>query len=189
MGHIADDYKLFRGELELDSPVKFYPNVGKKPYDLVGSGWAIFHLFSSKIINILVENHITGWKIYPCELYGLDGKMIEGYSIFSVTGRCAPIDWTKSEKFIKDPYIIGGGAADMIRGIYFGLDSWDGSDIFTAEGGTAFTFVTQKVRDLLIKNKVTNILLERVTEMEILAPQSKEIDPCTVDKANRFFGL
>jgi hypothetical protein len=183
-----DSYKLFRGELELDFPIKFYPNIGKKVYDVVGSGYASFYLFSSKAINVLVANKITGWKTYPCELYGWDKKRIDGYSVFSVTGRCAPVDWSKSEKFIKDPYVLGGGAANMLRGIYFGLDAWDGSDIFTADG-TAFTFVTQKVRDLLLKNKITNISLERVTEIEILAPLPKETDPDILDKANRFFGL
>jgi hypothetical protein len=186
-GMDIDSNKLFRGELVLDYPMKFYPNIGKKIYDIAGSGYAIFDLFSNRTISILEDNQITGWKTYPCELYGWDRNRIEGYSIFSVTGRCAPIDWSKSEKFIKDFYVPGGGAADMLRGVYFGLDAWDGSDIFTAEG-TVFTFVTQKVRDLLLKNNITNVLLKRVTEIEILAPQSKEITPDTLDKINRLFG-
>lgn len=186
-GKNIDDYKLFRGEIELDSPIKFYPNIGKKIYDAVGSGYALFYLLSNRITEVLTTHNITGWKTYSCELYGWDGKRVEGYSIFSVTGRSGPIDWSNSEKFIKDPYVPGGGAADMLRGIYFGLDAWDGSDIFTAEGGTAFTFVTQKVRDLLLFNKITNISLERVTEIEILAPQPKEIPLDTLDKIRRIF--
>ncbi|MDR2037436.1 MAG: hypothetical protein LBQ60_05890 [Bacteroidales bacterium] len=62
-----DSYKLFRGELELNSPIKFYPNIGKKIYDVVGTGYAVFDLFSSNIINVLVENQITGWKTYPLD--------------------------------------------------------------------------------------------------------------------------
>jgi hypothetical protein len=186
-GKDIDSYKLFRGELELDAPVKFFPNIGKKVYDVVGSGYALFDLFSSKITNTLAECKITGWKTYPCELYGWDGKKIEGYSIFSVTGRCGPIDWSKSEKFVKDPYVPGGRAAPMQKGVYFGLDTWDGSDIFTAEGGTAYTFVNQKVRDLLFKNKITNILLKRVTEVEIL-DLPKEISPDRLKKIHRIFG-
>lgn len=165
-----DDYKLFRGELEISSPIKFSYLMGKNLYDLVGMGYAIIHLLSNRVTNVLKEHQITGWKTYPIIMYDRKGGEIKDYSIFSITGRCGSIDFSRSEKFIKDPYVPGGGRAELLKGLYFDLNSWDGSDIFTAEGGTAFTFVTKKVRNLLVKYKATNILMTKLPEFEILAP-------------------
>jgi hypothetical protein len=168
---INDHVKVFKGDAVIHTAPKFEYHFGKNLYDLVAIGYASLYLLSDKVTNLLQEHQITGWKTYPAILYDKQGKEIEDYSIFSVTGRCGPIDWSKSKKFVKDPYVPGGSAADMLRGIYFDWDTWDGSDIFTAEG-TLYTFVTQKIRDLLVKNKVTNILLNRITEIEMLAPST-----------------
>ena len=162
-----DHYKIFRGELELIFPIIFYPNIGKKAYDLVGSGYAGLNLFSSKIINMLKENKITGWKTYPCEIYDWDNNKLEGYSIFSVTGRCSAIDYSKSEKFIKQPYSPKGRPVNALRGLYFESGSWDESDIFTPED-SMFSIVTEKVKELFEENKITNIKFERITGIEIL---------------------
>jgi hypothetical protein len=161
-----DNVKLFRGELIVNTPFKFGYHFGAKIYDLVAIGFAGLYLLSDRVTNLLRDHQITGWKTYPAKLYDKKGNEFGGYSIFSVTGRCGPIDRSKSEKFIKDPYVPGGGAANMLRGTYPDLSTWDGNDVFTANGGTAYTFVTKKVRDLLVKNKATNILMEKLTEIE-----------------------
>jgi hypothetical protein len=177
-----DGVKLLRGELNVNMSFRFAYHFGTKVYDLVAIGWAGIYLLSDKVINLLREHQITGWITYSTILYDKKDKEIEGYSLFSVTGRSGPIDWAKSEKFVKDPYVPGGGRADMLRGVYFDLDTWDGSDIFLADG-TLYTFVTQKVRDLLVKNKVTNILLERVTEIETIDHTIPfEVDQETLDQ-------
>jgi hypothetical protein len=160
-----EDYKLFRGETELDSPIKFYPNVGEKAYDLVGSGYAGLDLFSIKIINMLNEQKISGWKTYPCELYDRGSNMIEGYFIFSVTGRCSAIDYSKSEKIMIQPYTPQGKPVEGIRGLYFDADSWDGTDIFTPKN-SKLTFVTERVKRLFEKNRFTNIQFKKITEFE-----------------------
>lgn len=160
-----EDYKLFRGETDLDSPIRFYPNVGKKRYDLIGSGYAGLDLFSNRVINKLVEHKISGWKTYACEVYDWDNDLIEDYSLFSVTGRCSVIDYSKSEKIIIQPFTPQGKPTEGIRGLYFDLASWDGADIFTPES-SKLTFVTEKVKRLFEKNRFTNIQFKRITEFE-----------------------
>ncbi|MDH8701623.1 hypothetical protein M2138_000970 [Dysgonomonadaceae bacterium PH5-43] len=162
----VDSYNLHRGEEDIETPVNFFHVAGKKIYDLINIGSAIVVLLSERVINILKENQITGWKSYPAIIYDKQGNIIDNYSVFAVTGRCGPIDHYKSEEFIKDPYFEGGPYNEMLRGIYPDMEQWDGSDIFTAEGGTAYTFMSKKARDLLVKNKITNITLTKTTEFE-----------------------
>jgi len=42
---------------------------------------------------------------------------------------------------------------------------WDGSDLFIAEGTLAI-MCTEKIRNILVKNKVTNLIFERLDTME-----------------------
>jgi hypothetical protein len=168
-----DDIKLLKGESDIDVPIKFGYLLGKNIYDLVSTSYATLYLLSDRTTDLLREHKITGWKTYPAILYDRKGDEIKGYSIFSVTGRSGDIDWSKSEKFIKDPFVPGGRAANMLIGLYPHMRSWDGSDVFLAEG-RGFIFITKRVRDLLVKHKVTNILLTKVTEFEIREPIKPE---------------
>ena len=158
-----EDYKLFKGELELTSPIIFYPNIGKKANDLIGSGYAGLNLFSSKITSMLMEHYITGWKTYPCEIYDWNSNKIEGYTIFSITGRCGILDFSKSEKVMMPPLGPKGKSIEGLKGLYFEPDSWDGADIFTPEG-TKLIFVKEKVKKLFEENSITNITFKKITE-------------------------
>ncbi len=164
-----DDYKLFRGEIQihLNNKLVFYNNYGKKTYDIISSGFAGLYLFSDKIINILIDNKINGWKNYPCLLYDRNLNEIKGYSIFAVTGRCGSIDYNKSEKIIIQPYSSSGKPVDAIKGLFFEKETWDNSDIFTPLN-TKYTFITSKVKEILENNKVSNIKFEKITEIEIV---------------------
>jgi len=184
---LIDDIQLLKGELKIDEPIEYGYLIGKNIYDMVGTGCSV-QLLSYKITNILREHQITGWKTYPAILYDKKGNEVKEYSIFSITGRCGPVDWSKSEAFIKDPFVPGGSAANMLRGLYPDLDTWDGSDVFMTRGDSVWTFVTKKVRDLLVKNEATNILMEKITEKEMLDPRLPELDPETEAKILRIFG-
>jgi hypothetical protein len=160
-----NDYKIFRGELELGIPIQFQTNIGKKVYDVIPTGFPGLDLFSNKIIGTLVEDKISGWKTYPCEIYDRGNNRIEGYSIFSVTGRCSAIDYSKSKKIMIQPFTLQGKPVEGIRGLYFDPDSWDGKDIFTPEN-SKFTFVTERVKKLFEKYRITNIQFKKITEFE-----------------------
>jgi hypothetical protein len=160
-----EDYKLFRGELKLSLPLIFYQNIGKKAYDLIGSGYAGLDIFSNRILKTLTEHKISGWKSYPCEIRDRDNNIIEGYSIFSVTGRCGEIDYSKSKKIMIQPFSPQGKPVEGIRGLYFDPNSWDGMDIFTPNN-TKLTFITEKVKNLFEKNRFTNIQFMRIIDFE-----------------------
>jgi hypothetical protein len=57
---------------------------------------------------------------------------------------------------------------DGIRGLYFGLDAWDGSDVFSPQG--AYTvIVTDAVREAVKAAGLTNVEFVPVVEYEQLA--------------------
>lgn len=159
-----DYYKLFRGEVDDIGSVLFQINYGDKRYDIVNTGYAGLYLFSDKVISLLSENEINGWGTYPCQIKGTN---LKGYSVFTVTGRCNEIDYSKSERFMKQPYSPNGKAIEALKGLYFDIDTWDKSDIFTPTN-SVFTFITEKVNILFRKNKITNLKLEQITEVEII---------------------
>ena len=51
------------------------------------------------------ENNPTGWKIYPIKLYDKKDNEVLGYHGLSVTGKCASIDYSKSE-IIEKRYVF-----------------------------------------------------------------------------------
>lgn len=157
-----DCLKLFRGEIEPTEPILFQKNYGSKIYDLIHTGCAGLYLISERLVNLLIDNEITGWKTYPCHV-----KNIKGYSIFSVIGRCEGIDYTRSKKFIKQPYIKTGIPIDALKGLYFEESSWDESDVFTP-ANTSFTFITKKTKKIIEDNMITNVKIENLKDIEII---------------------
>lgn len=65
-----------------------------------------------------------------------------------ITGRCGKLIEPKEKGF----YI----------GYKFDKDTWDGSDFFCPEG-TALIFCTERAKNILVKNKITNIEFEDIT--------------------------
>lgn len=63
----------------------------------------------------------------------------------------------------------GSRANDFVgaSNLQFWPETWDGSDLFSPEG-SRLVIVTQAVCDALVKAKVTNARMKRITEVEML---------------------
>ena len=111
-------------------PVVCHQSQGRYLRDIIARGWP--HdpfIISDRIVKIFEENHVTGWKTYPVEIYDKKGNLISGYQGFSVTGRGGSMKenkWRRSD--------------------------WDGSDIFII--GNIGHYVTERVKILLEENKI-----------------------------------
>lgn len=167
LGDIPDPYALTRAEVQPSEPIRFHHDEGRRLYDYIGTTWAVLEVVSDRVTSLLDENRFTGWTTYPVEIYAENGETIAGYHGLSVTGRCGPIDETLSPVMTIPPPVPEGEAMPHRIGLRFRPDTWDGSDVFTPDG-TAFVFVTERVRDALVTAKVTNISLTRLTEVEQL---------------------
>jgi hypothetical protein len=149
-------------------PVVFKQEYGKKLQDILDTGTVSLFLISDKMKTILEDNNFTGWKTFAVKVLDKKGQEMQGYHGLSITGRCGEIDYSKSE-IIKKRFVLPDGPLDKFyKGLHVGLDKWDGSDFFLPEKYFG-TIITSRVAEILKKNKFTNVRLENLAEMEILA--------------------
>ena len=90
---------------------------------------------------------------------------ILGYHGFSITGRCGPIDYKKAE-ICERQSVPTGPFYKVYKGLYVGLDKWDRSDFFIPNE-SMFFIVINKAAEILQKNKVTNLVLKNLSNVEI----------------------
>lgn len=159
----ADHTKLIKGKYAgINFPVIFKQEHRGKFNDLLDTGWPGLYLISEKLKIILEENHLTGWQVYPVKLYHTNDNELFGYHGFSIIGHCGPVSYTQSE-IIEKREIPHGPIVKYCKGITF--DRWDGSDFFIPEK-TGYEFITNRTAEILKKNKVSNLSLTNLSEVE-----------------------
>jgi hypothetical protein len=159
VGKVREPGALTRGERTARKPVRFKPDEGSRPLDLVGATWPVLTIVSRHVISVLESERFAGWATYPIELDGVDADAYHG---LAVHGRCGEIDNSLTPKTMLPPPVPEGEAVPGRIGLLFEHGSWHGSDLFCSSEGTAI-FVT---RDVLIAAKVKNLHFECVTDVE-----------------------
>ena len=162
----GDAERLTRAEATAVEPIIFEHAEGKRPHDFVGTTWAVLDLVSDRFIRVLRDGGFTGWDTYPVVIVGKDGKEAAGYHGLSITGRCGPVEWEKSERVILPPPVREGRTMAGWRGLYFSPDSWDGSDLFVPSDRSTYVVVTDAVKTAIEARRLTNITFTRVTEFD-----------------------
>lgn len=163
---LNDVYNLIRGNYNnIHFPVIFKQSDGKKINDVIDTEYASLYLISDRLKSILEENQFTGWKTFAIQLYDKKGNEVSGYHGLSVTGTCGPIDYEKSE-IIEKRMTPQGPACRFYKGRYIGLDLWDGTDFFFP-GEFRGIIITKKVAQVLQKNKITNVRLKNLADVEM----------------------
>lgn len=165
-GKISDEIRLITGDYgSISFPVTFKQAYGKEFRDTLDTGWAGLYLMSDKMKSLLQENKLTGWKSFSIRLLDKKENELQGYSGLSITGKCGPIDISKSEVF-KKRLVPNGPRCTFYKGLYVGLDEWDGSDFFLPRHNYG-TITTTKAAGVIKSNKLTNIRLTNLAEIEI----------------------
>ena len=124
-------------------------------------------LISGHVIGALRQGSFTGWTTYPVELYDKKGVRIPDYHGLAVTGRCGPIDRSRSRKVRRRPFVPGAVPPDFWVGLFFKDDRWDGADIFLSEG-TGYIIVAERLKNALESLRIPNIKFERLDTHETL---------------------
>ena len=162
---IFDQNNLIVGNYEnVDFPVIFRQSMGKKLCDLLDTEWVSFNLISDRFVKLLEENECTGWKTYPVRVFDKKGIEIFGYQGLSIIGRSGQIDYNKST-IIEKQLVLGGPLVKRYKGKYFDIDTWDKNDFFVPRG-TKMVIITEKVAKLIKKNKLTNVYLKNLVDVE-----------------------
>ena len=163
---IEDDVALYEGRVTLQAPLAFEfmkGASGSTPYDFVSTSLPPLKLVSERVVAVLRD--FTGWATYPVEVYGKKGELVAGYHGLAVTGRCGPIDDSRSRPAIRPPAVPHGQATRMWIGLYFDPVSWDGSDVFLPKGNGR-TFITEDLKSALERAGITNVYFTALSEAE-----------------------
>jgi hypothetical protein len=163
--------KLRRGDYQPENLVITYLEGGEEPNDLFWSHVNDPFCISERVKDLMIHNKITGIKFIPTIVKNRNKKQNPTqYYTALITGRVDKIDYLNSDiKFLKQDGWIKESAHFI--GKRFDVESWDSSDFFMEradkEGkSTCFIYVSQKVVDLFKKNKISNILFERLSDYE-----------------------
>ncbi len=160
-----DDLKLIRGDfIGIEFPIIFQQSAGKTLSDILDTEHPWLYLISERFRKVLVQNKLTGWKIYSIKLYDKKGSEILGYHGFSITGHCGQVDYEKS-KIVEERLIPTGPLVKFYKGRFINLESWDGSDFFLPKGTIGST-VNEKAAEILRKEKISNLVLEPLIDQK-----------------------
>lgn len=154
--------KFLRNQGLPSKQIIYAPCLGKKFFDfnMVTAG---LNLISERVYGLLMENDITGWNGIPAVIYKHDELK---YYLLTITGRCGPIDQSKTI-VVDSTTLIPGQTTKAFQGLYFSEDSWDKSDMFVSEY-VNHIFITERVKSILEQNKVTNINIINIKELQWL---------------------
>lgn len=142
-----DHIKLRLGEYSPDEPFKMRVSEGRTFYDVVGFQDTSNFAISQRLYSIFKNNSISGLKFYEILIEGVEEKYY-GLQIIGKAGK------------LKHPSKIG-----FYVGLKFDYDSWDKSDVFSPEGTVSF-FCNEKVKKILKENKITNIDIHDINEIQ-----------------------
>lgn len=117
------------------------------------------YVVSDKMINLLCDNNITGWKTFPIEVYDMKENYIGGYNGLSIIGRCNCLDLRQLIKTGRESISFG----PEYKGYPLDIETWDGNDIFALKNSLDI-FVTQRLKKCMQKAKISNVLFTDISE-------------------------
>lgn len=126
-------------------------------------------LIDKKVIELFQTNHITGYELKNINFVGSHEFRDDGIQEMVITGRAGHLQKLMGEEF-KACGTCGNIIEDIdgFVGVSFDIDKWDGADIFLIDNFEGMPIVTQKVKDLLEKNKIKNVSFTNINEEELI---------------------
>jgi hypothetical protein len=169
---IADAVAFSRAEASPANAVKAEWGMGSSvPSDVVWTLLGLPLIVSSRFVDLFETAQFTGWATYPVRLVAKDGAEIPGFHGLAISGRCDPPDLSRSEVVLRQ---YPGGLFPMFRGRFFDPASWDGTDVFMERpddrgNKSVNRYVTGRVLRALRRSRISNLRLERLSQLEISA--------------------
>ena len=154
-----DDYVA--GSAVPHAPVPFGYSSGSNMYDWIWTELATV-ILSAELVSLMRQSNLTGWAIYPVELRDACEEVLPAYVGLSVVGKTGPLD-DSNIPVTSEKSRITGRPVPQRKGFFFDVSTWDGSDFFSPNN-SPMIIVTARVRDILVKKKIKNVLFERITE-------------------------
>lgn len=152
---------LHRGRFRPNQPLVMRHNVGGPLRDVVITGYADPNVVSQAFVDALTTAGCSGWSLFPVTVYDKEGVIANGFHGFQVVGECGPVDWRRSQPV---PVQLPGGVFPRLKGMYFAVETWDGSDVF-GQTDTGFVFMTEKAVLALRRSRISNMDAEPIDDV------------------------
>lgn len=168
---IEESLTILRGETSPQTPPQVSWHMGADvPGDVLWASDGISIIIAPRVMEILQESNFRGWQSHPVHLRGKQGEQFDGFAALSITGRCGPTDYRRSEIVMRKQW--NNRWVPHVRGQFFESSSWDGSDFFMERADeqgkvTAYKYVTASVAKALKTAKVRNIVLTPLSDVEV----------------------
>jgi len=113
-------------------------------------------LLNEKVVEVFTQNKITGYELKPVEI--VKGKAQFNLWEFVIIGKGGEAK-KESGIYLKQECQYCGLKVYSAyeNGIIVDEKNWDGSDIFTVVGYSRYILVTEKVKELIKKHKLTGV--------------------------------
>jgi hypothetical protein len=115
-----------------------------RAWDLVGTYWASLYLVSPRFVDLLIAAGATGWKPRTVDIPG--SPDLPPLALLTVTGRCGRL-------------LPGGEGGRPPFGVFLDPSTWDGSDVFVADGDGAI-LLTGDLASRLRSARLSNVNIE-----------------------------
>lgn len=152
-----------QGKSKFTTPVQFDAAHGETAEDILWTQLVRAVCVSGRLIELLNENEISGWAIYPVEVYDLNGVSVPDYYGFAITGPVYEADYSRSTVFVKPSPVPRGKSSETYKGLYFDESQWTSSDMFWVDG---VQVVVEKVVRLFKEHNIGNVRFTLLTERE-----------------------
>jgi hypothetical protein len=153
---------LYRGaEAPATRPLRAVRDTGTRTDDLLWTSFVKPLVVNAKVVELLREFGAKGWKIEEVDVADVP---IEGeYFWLAIAGRAGPVNDDLVSVVMKR---YPTGEFPVSRGLFFDLDTWDGSDIFITSDDEGWLIVTRALAERFREKDIGNIEIVPVTEYE-----------------------
>lgn len=158
---------LFRGDQVAVPPLQLKVFMGGLVTDWMWSASVQVIVISQRLVDILIAARLTGWSTYAVDCADRSGQKLgnEQYYGLAITGRAGSQDLARSAIVDKPPIVPGGAPYQVLRGLFFQNDVWDGSD-FCVVDDTMITVVSERVVDVFREQKIRNVVFTPLNNYE-----------------------
>ena len=143
------DYYSFKTGAKKPKPqhgVCYRVTSGRRKTDFIGDDLA--PLISEDAYEVFKKYRFSGWSTYPVKIIDRQSNVFPvKYFGLAILGRSGPMDMTRG---VKETFKQKDGKLAILSmdGLFFDLESWDGSDFFVLKD-SGFLLVTKRVVDAL----------------------------------------
>lgn len=129
-------------------------------------------VISDHLASLLKANEVTGYELKPVKI--INKKREDLYWEFIPKGNGGDSDNYKlvyacefcDHKYYRDVDEPEGEKFTKLKRVIVNKNNWDGSDVFTVNGLIRYILITERLKDIIVENKLKGAIIVPVEDLE-----------------------